>query len=136
MKKFLLFAASAMLVLPVFTACSGPSGKPKKDAESLKGLFKDAMEDSLKIKEKEIEILEYYADKKDKTSYDEFKDKQLPYALNDATYEFKKDNRERLEELDKREKDALEKLLGSSDNSSVSKDEANQNSQNSQPTSN
>lgn len=134
MKKVLLFAAGTLLVLPMFTACGGPSGKPKKDAESLKGLYKDALEDSLKIKEKEIEILEYYADKKDKKTYDEFKDRQLPYAQTDASYEFNKDNREKIEELKKREKDAIEKLTGVSSNSSDSnapdsKDEVNQNSQ-------
>lgn len=112
MKKFLFFAASALLALPMITSCGGPTGKPKKDAESLKGLYEKLAEDSLELKEKEIEILEHYADKKDKAAYDEFKNQQVPFAVKDAGNEFEKKHREKIMELNNREKDALEKING------------------------
>lgn len=110
MKKFIFFAACAILALPVTTSCGGPSGKPKKDAESLKELYEKLAQDSLELKEKEIEILEYYASKKDKAAYDEFKNQQVPFAVKDAANEFEKKHREKIIELNNREKDALEKI--------------------------
>lgn len=116
MKKVLLFAVSALLALPMITSCGGVKGDPKKDAESCKDLIKEKLEVNLKQREKNLEILEYYADKKDAKAYADFEE-ELSDVIKDANYEFEKDHRDKIKDLEKREKEATDKLNGKSSSS-------------------
>ena len=116
MKKFLLFAVSALVALPMITSCGGPSGDPKKDAESCKDLIKKKLEIELKQQEKNLEILEYYADKKDAKAYADFNE-QLQDVIKDANNEFEKENRDKIKELEKKAKEATDKLNDKSSSS-------------------
>lgn len=122
MKKFLLFAVGALLALPMITSCSssGPTGDPKKDAESLEGLLKKQQELDLEFKEKQATILEYYADKKDSKEFEKFLEEFADVAK-DVENGFEKDNRDKIKELNKTIKNAQEKLEGESSSSNEEK---------------
>lgn len=114
MKKFLLFAAGTLMVFTVITSCNSvPSGNPQKDAEDFKSLYKEIEEIKLKIEEKKLEVIEYYADNKDSTEYNKFV-REVDEVELDMPGDFKKDNKEKFDKIDEGKKKAVEKLSGQS----------------------
>lgn len=116
MKKFLLFAAGALLALPIITtSCSnsGPTGDPKKDAKSFEGLLKKQQELDFEFKQKQAEILEYYADKKDSKEFEKLME-ELADVAKDVENEFEKDNRDKIKEFNKTIEKAQKKFDGES----------------------
>ena len=118
MKKFLLFAAGALLALPLVTSCGGPKGDPQKDAEDFKDLYNQIEEIKLKIEEKKLEVHEYYADKKDAKEYNKFLREVSEVAV-DVPDDFEKKNKDKIDKLKEGHETADAKF---SDNSSSSDD--------------
>jgi len=116
MKKYLLVAVAALFALPLMTSCGGPSGDPKKDAESFKGIFEKQHEVDLEMKEKALEVLEYYADKKDAKALKEFSE-ELDNVKKDVANDFEKENRDKVKDMEKKAEEA-EKKLGDASSSS------------------
>ena len=104
MKKYFLIAIAAFFALPLLNSC-GPSGDPKKDAESFKGLADDAAKIEIEILEKKLEMAEYYAEEGKAKDYQKFLKK-----LNKLEEEVQKDYKKDIKAEDKRRQKAEKKM--------------------------
>jgi len=110
MKKYFLIATLACMGLPLMSSCDNPSGDPKKDAESFRGLAEKAIEAEIKEQEQLLEFAQYYAEQGDYKGYEKF-EKKL-YKLEKA---IKKENKAEIKEAEKRTKKAENKMKGNND---------------------
>ena len=111
MKKYFLITIGTLLALPLMNSCGGDiSGDPKKDAEDFKSFYEKRAEIDFEEEQKQLEILEYYAEKKNEEAYNDFID-YLEYVKTDAKNEYEKKYRDKTIEMKKARNVAEAKLF-------------------------
>lgn len=111
MKKYFLITVGALLALPLMNSCGGGvSGDPKKDAESFKSFYEKRAEIDFEEEQKQLEILEYYAEKKNDEAYNDFKN-YLEFVKKDVANEYEKKYRDKTMEMNKAKNVAEAKLF-------------------------
>ena len=109
MKKYFLITIGAALALPILNSCGGAAGNPKKDAAAFKSFYEKRAEIDFEEAQKELEILEYYAEKKNAEEYQQFKD-YLEFVKKDVANDYEKKYRDKTLEMKKAKEKALATL--------------------------
>ena len=109
MKKYFLITIGAALALPILNSCGGAAGNPKKDAEAFKSFYEKRAEIDFEESQKELEILEYYAEKKNAEEYQQFKD-YLEFVKKDVANDYEKKYRDKTLEMKKAKEKAMATL--------------------------
>ena len=106
MKKFLLVASCALLVLPFITSCnSSPTGDPKADAEAFQKVIEQQLDIELEARQKVVDLAEYYAENEE---YDAYEDLQNEFL--EMTSDLQEKYEDQLKDLEKALQKAEKKI--------------------------